>query len=975
MTREWLRLRQLIEHLRTRLRWIPEAVVLALAALIVGGVLAATAVGAKWTDIFRSQAINIVSVALLAGFAYLLFFLRFRRAELTRYLQRSQPSTPRLAHAEGPDPLGRTIVNELLDARPPRACLIKSPAAFEDSALLTDIAAQLAKKRRVPVVVDLAGEAGNASLPALTRDRFVIQLVGSSGDAANARRLYASLVNKEKVVALVKGLEQIGQGMPLASRRAALAALLEGSLAEQIPFVAGVREDLAPSISEVAAYRAPPMPDDKFVRYIGQRLQLGAVGPEGELTPLEQPFHAAFDEVEPTRDLALINLALNVLVRRVRAGQDSKNAVDSLFADRCVFRRHFGWMCDWALNIEPPEIPLVNSPAAIALAAIGREAHYQKEPELVWDDAARALDAEDRRRFAAGIASLSQRDVVTVSGSGGSRIIRFTDPMWFAFAGTVGLQLDPDFWRDLLQPGVPVATLNALTGSLMAFGRLERDEQAGAQGLDQVNAKQERSHRPSFIGVLRDVGVNDEANMTLEMILAVILALQADEAPLDLGAREGEVLDKSWAASNDLVKLRFVRLIDFSRDPALIDFLWRQVDYPRFDENSFRIRRAICTRLGSLGDPAWRELNQRWGELIHSADRGDLSTSSRNTLGWKRSENPLASLGWVLPGLLMTIKEDREAAYQLLGDLRAVQNPTPGLPRHIRSPDIGLEISLAEGFKAAAVEVFSKRSKAAAGGGLRRRSDDPKWWSQALSLLEASRSWTAQQALLQVLALAPREVSRRDVIRSWETSPGKHPFARETARLVGLFVDRHKLEGAAVLAENDIWFEAVDALEDGGVTLSAETHRLLGLSTLLINLAEWRLEEAGGGLPEKQAMQAREDVFTGIELPRCFRRSNYAATMFEVRCSGDRSCSFHLCGPGALIGVVEARRIFSRSFVQRAEATTDALPYTSRRLPRLARRVWWALTRRTRERLFVGKAFESVWRSLDRELQSREGTS
>jgi hypothetical protein len=974
MRREWLRLRQLIEHLTTRLRWIPEAVVLALAALILAGVITATAAGAKWTDLFRSQAINIVSGAFLAGFAYLLYFLRFRRAELTRYLQRSQPSTPRLAHAEEPNPLARTIVNELLDVRPPRACLIKGPATFEHSALLTDIAAQLAEKRRVPVVLDLAGEAGNARLPVLTRDRFVIQLVGSSGDAANGRRLYASLVNKEKVVALVRGLDQVGQGMPLASRRAAVAALLEGSLAEQIPFVAWVSEDLAPSISEVAAFRAPAMPDDEFVQYIGQKLRPGAVNPEGELTQLEQSFRAAFDEVEPTRDLALIKLALDVLTRRVRADQDSKTAVTSLFADRCMFRRHFGWMCDWALNIAPHEISLVDSPVAIALAAIGREAHYQKEPELVWDDAARALDAEDRRRFAAGIASLSQRDVVTVSGSGGSRIIRFTDPMWFAFAGTLGLQLDPGSWRDLLQPGVPVATLNALTGSLMAFGRLARNARVGAQGLDHANAEKERSHRPSFIRLLKDVGVDDEVNITLEIILAVIVALQADEAPLDLGALEGEVLDKSWAASNDLVRLRFVRLIDFSRDPALIDFLWRQVDYPRFDENSFRIRRAICTRLGSLGDPVWRQLNQRWQELIHSADRADLSTSSRNTLEWKRSENPLASLGWVLPGLLMTIKEDREAAYQLLEELRAVQNPPPGLLRDIRSPDIGLEISLAEGFKAAAVEVFSKRSKAAAGDGLRRR-DDPRWWSQALSLLEGSRSWTAQQALLQVLALAPFEVSRRDVIRSWETSPGKHPFARETARLVGLFVDRHKLEGATALIEDDIWFESVDALEDGGVTLSAETHRLLGLSTLLINLAEWRSEEAGGGIPEKQALRTREDVLTGIELPRCFRQSNYAATMFELSCSGDRSCSFHLCGPRALNGVVEARRVFSRSFVQRAEATADALPFTPTRLPRLARRVWWALTRRARERLFVGKAFESVWRTLDRELQSRGGTN
>src|SRR2546427_1242610 len=415
MRREWLRFRQLIEHLRARLRWIPEAVVLTLAALIVGGIITATAVGAVWTDIFRSQAINVVSGALLAGFAYLLYFLRFRQAELTRYLQRSQPSVSPLAHTEDLDPLGKTIVNELLDARPPRACLIKGPATSQDSLLLADVAAQLAEKRRVPVLVDVASEAGSVNLPALTRDRFVTQLVGSSGDAANGRRLYASLVKKEKVVALIRGLDQVGQGMPLASRRATLAELLEGSLLEQIPFVAWVREDLAPSISEVAAFRARPMQDSEFEQHIRHKLQPRTGSPDRELAELEQPCGTAFDAVESTRDLALINLALDVLVRRVRAGQDSKGAVSVLFADPCLFRRHLGWMCDWTLNGALDEIAVATSPLAIALAALGREAHYQKEPELSWDDASRALDTDNRRRFAAGIASLSQRDVVTVS--------------------------------------------------------------------------------------------------------------------------------------------------------------------------------------------------------------------------------------------------------------------------------------------------------------------------------------------------------------------------------------------------------------------------------------------------------------------------------------------------------------------------------------------------------------------------------
>src|SRR5207248_87459 len=154
--------------------------------------------------------------------------------------------------------------------------------------------------------------------------------------------------------------------------------------------------------------------------------------------------------------------------------------------------------------------------------AIGREAHYHKEPEVSWDDASRALDVEDRRRFAAGVASLARRDVVSVSGSSGSRTIRFTEPIWFALAGTLGLSPDQRSWRDLLLPGVPVATLNALTGALMASGL------RGATGQRPVKGRSNEHHpgpvlddARSFVRVLMEVGV-DPTNVSLEMVRAVI---------------------------------------------------------------------------------------------------------------------------------------------------------------------------------------------------------------------------------------------------------------------------------------------------------------------------------------------------------------------------------------------------------------------------------------------------------------------
>jgi hypothetical protein len=947
-----------------------------LAGIVVVVVIRATAVGADWTDVFRGQAINIASGALLAGFAYFLYYLRFRRAELSRYLERVQVARGRANDANALDPLARTIVTELLDARPPRACLIKGPLNSEHSLLLTDVAAQLAEKRRVPVVLDLRSGAAEASLAELARDRFVTQLVGASGDATNGRRLYSSLVKKEKVVALVRGLDQVGQGMPLASRRGVLAELLAGSLAEQIPFVAWVREDLAPSISEVAAFRAPPMSDDEFVRHVRQRLLPRAGSSEGDLAErLEEPFRLAFDRVEPTRDLALINVALDVLVRRVRAGEDLGYVLTCLFDDPCLSRRHLRWMCDWALGVALENIAGADSAAAVALAAIGREAHYQKEPELTWDDTSRGLDPEDRRRFAAGVATLSQRDVVTVSGSGGGRMIRFTDPMWFAFAGMLGLGLNRDAWRDLLQSGAPVATLNALTGSLMAFrSRTPADGRPVSRPI-RFRRQRMRPKERSFVGVLREVGLVDEARISLEMILAVVVALQAEEEPLDMDGGDVAVLQKAWSASTDIVRLRFVRLVDIEREPVLIGFLWAQVDFPRFDENTFRIRRAICTRLGSLGDPAWQRLNPRWLHLTRSADGEDLSTSARNTPRWRQYENPLASLGWVLPGLLATMTEDTDAAYRLLDELRAFQDPG-SVPPGVGPPDIGLEISLAEGFKAAAVEAFSRGSNpSAALDASRQPGPDQRWWGRVFDLLDTARSWAAQQALLQVLALAPPGIPSREVLYAWTTSADRHPFARETAGLAERFADRDDTRSATTAVEGDIWFEAVEALEDGGVSLSPEAHRLLGLSTLLINLAEWRLEERDHDVPTEEALEMRERVLAGTELPACFGRPAYAATIFQVSCPGNDACPFRLCGEASLDGVVGAKRVFSRSFVQRAEVTANPVPPATTRIARLVNRVRWSVTRSDRGRLFVTKAFGPVWSSLDEQLRSREGAA
>lgn len=927
--RAFLRLRRFLGAEITRVRRVPEAIVVVAAAAVVLGVIRATASGADWPQILRNQAINIVSATIIAVFAYVLFLLRFRRAQLSTYLGRQRARAPLIRQRDQDlSALATTIVDELLDTKPPHAALVIGPADVGQVQLLAEVTERLADKRRVPVDVDLPSSPADAALPSLVRDRFVDGLVGSFGDAQSGRRLYSSLVRRRRVVALVRGLDQVGHGEPLGARRGFIARILESALAEGIMFVGWVHEDLAPSISEVAALRTRPLPRSELVAFTTRQLQdRGLVDVEGT----ERALSAAFNDGEMTRDPILLSVAADLTARRLRAGETADAAVVALFADPCAFRRQLAWLSEWALDCTLDALDTDSSPASLALAAIGKEAHYRQEAELSWDDASAALDTAERRRFSAGVAMLTHRGVLDVTHVGGTNRLLFRHPAWAAFAGAIGLRLDPLHWSDLLRPHTSTATLDALTGALFIFGG----------GL---------LRQRSFLHVLRAVGLDDDAPISLEMALSVITALQSSSGdPLDLAEDELAALQLGWSTASDVVKMRFVSTVNFAVGPLLVDFLWRQVVPPAFSENTFRVRRAICARLGASGAQAWERLGQQWCDLIDAAITGDLSSWGRTAEHWRTYGFSLASLGWTLPGALRGISEqDEETGFAVLATLRElVGRRSQRAGWDVRPPEIGLEISLAEGFKIAAGQN-SHRSN------LR----DERWRAEAAAFLDASTSWISKQALLQAVAieLADGTSDRlHQTISDRMTAHDEHPFVREAAALILRTLDAGK--AATSLTERDIWLEDAESLDDGGVDLSREAHRLLGLTTFLINLAEWPfrawLRSASGST--EAAVSARERAFTSTELPKCFLRSGHAATMFETACD----CSFGFCGPQAktaALGEPQTARRFSRSFLQRAQATASAR----------------SLIRISGGKAFAEKALAPVWRALDEEMAKEQ---
>lgn len=921
--------RRLIDRNIAPLRAAPALLLSAVALLLVTLILIVTAAKTGWTDLLQGFASNVVAAAVLGGFAYLIFVLRFRRAKLSGYLDRYRPrgTTGDDTRPSGPyAALLRTVVDELLAARPPSSCLLVGDADVARNDALAELPVMLAARKLVPVVVDLRRERTVASIAVCARTRFVADLVGSAGDEASGGRVFANLLMNERAVAVVVGLERLNEGRSMRERCEAIADLLRGCLSERLPFVAALPDDLAPSISEIAVLRIPRVSRGELGARFGRRVRDRARLSDPEV---DEHFQELFDELaEPTRDPFYLDLAIDCLISRVRQGESVVGAAEALFADPRAFRRQLGWMCERALECGLPDAAAASSAVAFALRTIGAEMHYRQDLPTTWGDVCRDLDQDGERRFALGVSALTRMGVVTIAGEG-DRVLRFAHPGWLALAGGLGVGLESSRWTDLLRPGVAQATLDALTVAMLL-------DPGAARGDDR-----------SFLQVLARLAGKDESNISLDLAVAAIAALQLDEKPLELGRRELCSLERSWRLSTDATRLSFIDKIDFNRCQELTDLLWQEVVPPAFQKNSYRVRRRACMKLASLGELAWGRLEWTWKELVDEAKYRDLSPAMRSMADWQDYGLPLASLCWVLPSLAIELDGDeRRKATDLLHDVRGIARKGWGAkPAGTGRADIGLEISLAEGFKIAAARMAPSDDRyetAPRGMAPSAASADDRWLAETRDFFSSAKSWVSAQALVHSLALAdPDDERMGGFARQTAGSADQHPFVREAAALVLRGIES---QPAGIARQRYAWLNDVQALDDGGLDLVPEGHRLLGLSTLLINFAEhsFRIREDGA--------DSRDRAFTTSDLPRCFRRSGDTATMFESPCE----CEFGLCGPDAK-GEIGDRR-FSRAFAKRAEATCAA-PVLSE------------------HGAFVGEPFRDVWRVLDVELAESSTSS
>jgi hypothetical protein len=892
-------------------------VVIGLLVLITAGVLSTHA--SKQTTgllpLLQAQAISAVSVALLGLVAWLGFRLRFSDAK-SRYLARYRLASDEPESKTSTHRFVQSVVTQLMAAKPPRSLLVVTDTGALSPELERLVPVWMVRAGLMPIVIDVSDCDSSRTVPALSRMTFVSQLAATSGDEARAERLFRREADRGKEAVVILGLNKVVGAKPRSARRSTVYALLRSSLDERLPFVAAVSEELAPILSEVAVIRVGEHGEQDLSALLETALARRGVVPSPTAAQLAT---AVIRDRRDVNDPWHIDVAADVVAGRVRAGVESDQAVRDAFGNRCVADLELAWLYEKATGCDPCQAGADDSGVAHTLGLVGTQAHYRQDLTTLWRDITREFSVAEELQFASGVSQLSRHGVIDVTGDAANPCLQFTHPRWLALAGAVGFGLDSDRWADLLTPGVPQPTVDALTAALLLTA-----------------ARGERPH-PSFLNVLSSLKKGSVGDLSLDMISAVLRALQIDGGVVVVGDEEMGALRRTWRPATDEARLLFVRIVN--AQPRIARFLWDQIVPPCFDLNSYRLRRAVSAKLATMGAVAWAELERVWQELAEAAGDADLSPRARLTrTDWTRCGLPLASLAWVVPSLVDQL--DGAARAQALRLLQGIGRilTEPGDQSPESRPDPGLEISLAEGYKFASV----------AGLG-RSPVDDPPWLAEAISLLGRVRSWVSKQALQQAVALATPAGS---AAANTAGADARHPFVREAVALARRAANAGAAEAPGrerrAVAVRDIWFDDVQALEDGGFSLSPEAHRLLGLSTLLINLAEGEHARAArehrsvpeGPLTEQNArrVDARVLALTSDKLPRCFVSASHTATMLDVDCD----CEFRLCGPKGQQAI--GHRQISRSFAQYAETTASVRPVGQSGVA------------------FTGRQFAAVWR-------------
>ncbi|MFI1990118.1 hypothetical protein [Actinoplanes sp. NPDC020271] len=894
MTDAWASLFELSQQLTVRL-----LIVLAVGLLVGLGSLSAAMTGG-WLSLGADLAVNVAASAVVAGTAVAGFLLSTRRRALRRMLALRRADLAAAGernadlrshqHAQAV-----AIAAQIRDRRSQGVVLVEAAPDGSRGAFLQGLSAVMADRQMVGVIVGEDDLQGQSLVEAVTGAvRRTVQAAGV--EDAPLGRTVEDLAGRRQVVALIEGLDGPDQPVSMQFSGSSMADRLETLTLTGIPIVALLEPGSTPS------------------KWHHIRVRLPMAGPEAVLTFAGLPPHlppdwvAARARLGAARRLAgslqLRGLDIRTVGDAVRVRRQERNdtiaattldQVGTELSDNgpTAFATQRLWDIGF-LRTPSRSLRRKQSPAAAALERLGRHllTYERKQVALA---VLLAENGAEVSKMITGLAELEHLVIVERIHQGGEVLIRFAEPLVREFVVGVCVVRARLPFAHAARRGSP-ALVGEVVGRMLDSHRRDRTWQ---NVLEQT--------------------ANDGLLTCASEAASVLSRLTAMMRP-DLPAAW---LAKAWDAADDRERATFVRRLPARIHDDHVRYLWRRLVPPLFVRTPHQVRRTIARHLGAAGDQAWDCLGSDWRKLIEHGRDGGLAWHQRHTSTWKAYGSALASLGWLLPAVALT--SGSPEACRLLERLTGLAVPGGG-PETTPEPDIGIEISLAEGTKDMAYLALVR--------------DEPLpdvLVRQLLVLISESRSWVSQILGLQalVLAAAVENVLIGAVVSCCRTVGRRsaHPLILRYIDLVLRTLDEPDLRLNNVV-HRIVWPDDTEALAGAGGNLAPEALEVLASATIVLNLVEARIRRGGDRI---SAQTARVKALVENDVPGCLSSPLLARAFGRAPCA----CGLGLCD-GVRGGAV---RPMSSAFAYRClcdEDVTKAAGYRQGRaltlhLERIAR--------------------------------------
>jgi hypothetical protein len=900
---------------------------------------------------------NSVLVALLAYAGYFAFT---RGWVLFRYQRRArrEPQGLLSGHHDIPElaqisrrsglllQIGERIRDRDLENAPPRSRdvpMILGDIGAGKSTFMVTLAAYLARRGVVPILISLRNERPPFDIPELARKRFLRHIDDPLLSAAAAERLWRQLWHRHLVVVLVDGLDEaLGQGQLIdaleladglvdrsstrliaASRPESLVSLRGFAVLELEPLSRteligrlAVKHRSAPSLSESEAsllVETLGLPSAPFYLEVWNRLvQESGLSSSGR------------------RADAISQKRLRELVEAICGAPGSSPTPSHDRARVRLLDRHLD------SRIERAEHELGTSPeeteACVArLAALAYEHLGSKSIDR--DQLVGGRDAAAREQ-GGGAIILGRRLGLLAESQTRDSSIRFSHPIFQAYLASMHLG-----------ESRLVARRSPVLHASRASARPDENRRRG--GLVERLLAEEGSHGDEVFIALRLFGAHAETDArtsaaTIELLLAaaaktaslssalkrlaaaVRIASSASAAGLSEGvfervlAASGDALaatgipaagaveeaktpndeDELEASTGDApaARLRLMRALanlasSSGRSTQVYRLLW-----DRREDRSYATRWQIVEAFALGGQKAFDAIGQPISKLMDDIERS-LADGPGGEARLERHLAQLSTIAKFLPSIAARLADgDDDDAYRKLKDLIDLVNRLVA-----QGLGLGVEASLAQGFKFAAPRrgarvldplMFKQPHRSFGRDGrpnrLARRTPAPfgsegrAFWYSRMNLLQA--------AARRHLTLSADNENRALVgdIEDHLKKAGKHeahPFVQVVAALCRKATER---PGEA---DSFIWEDESVEVASAATSLNATAHSLLADVVIALNMNEQGRREG------RRAEDRRESFATASRLPACFRGTErWRILSTEGDCVGNPSCGFGLCG-------------------------------------------------------------------------------